>query len=242
MASKLLTTETSSEGPDVGPDVGPETRDAVIANIKSALQAYLGTNTTITLIAVSDDEYSEGRDLTQDYNHGIMTVANNTNVRVTPDIAGTNLVYHNTSTYIYARLFLCTDTNSTDTRFLFVWHVREPVGWQWYTGAPYLSVGMRTSPAVPFSRENITRQARSGLVPPIEAALATMIPEQPGQMATQFNNSIFAWTRGSNDDNFQVSKATASGAQLYWRAQETTPAVILTADVPRSGRFKFRQT
>ena len=231
MASKLPTTETSSEGNDEG----PETRAKVIGNIKSALQAYLGTSTTIIVFAVSDDEYSEG--LTQD--SGLMTAANNANIRVTPDIAGTNLVYHNTSPYIYARLFLCTDTNSTDTRFLFAWHIRDP-NWQWYIGAPYLSVGVRTSPAVPFSRENITVQARSAKVLPIEHALATMIvPDLP---ATPFKDPIFAWTKDGNDDNFEVSKATASGDQLYWRARETTPAVILTSDVSFIGRFDFTQT
>ena len=86
---------------------GPGTRDIIIPNIQSALQSYLGEDLfTITLIAVSEDEFS----LT-DYTPGQMRLLTN-RATVMPDLAGTNLVYNSGIPSIYARLFKCTENGT----------------------------------------------------------------------------------------------------------------------------------
>ena len=180
MASKLLTTETSSEGNDEG----PETRAKVIANIKSALQNYLGSNTTITVITVP------GQGPTKDCDHGVMTAANTTNI-VTPDVRRSSLAYYNTAQFSF-ELFLCNTNDSTDTRFMYLW---QEAG-KSYIGAPYLTEVTNFGHPVPVSKNEITRQVAENTVAAIESSFENMMPDVP------FRDVRFVWNRCSRQGDF----------------------------------------
>ena len=204
----------------------PITRNRVVANIQSALQSYLGDNYTIILMKVSNDEFT-----LRNLERGQMAEISTGNT-VMPDLTATRLVYESTVPF-FSRLFLCTNNNSKDTKFLYAWNVRgSNARWQWHIGSPYSSGGNGST--VQFSNENITSSRNS--VPAIVHSFANMLPGT--RTRTPFKNDMFVWTRTGPDANFDVSKATEG---LYWRAQETGPAVTLTDQVALKGRFRFNQ-
>ena len=190
---------------------------------------YLGDGATITLIKLSDDEFTQG-------DPGQMTAAN-TGDRVIPDLTATNLVYITESIApIYSRVFVCVEKDTNNARFFFAWNVRGGGGWQWFIGSPHLSGEVKNGSPVQFSAENITRQVANNSVSAIERSFASMRPGTP------FKDEMFKWTRSGGDDNFQVFKEITDVKKWYWKEQETMPVVTLTDNVAQGGRFDYTQT
>ena len=234
MASKLPTPEIRSEGVGSVTNLGPESRDSVIAIIESALQSYLGSDYTITVIDVSDDKFSQ----TRERRIGIMYSAD-TGARVMPNQTGTSLMYNTASTVpFFARLFLCTQNGTDNTRFLYAWNIQVAGEWRWFMGAPFLIRPRLRDDPVQFSSRGINSELRGPHpVKVIENTLGSM----------GFDEPMFVWTRSSTDDNnFQILNPMQEGTQQhtwYWAAQGTgtDPVVTLIGIQDLGGRFDFEQ-
>ena len=223
------------------------TRIEILDGIYQALQNYLGTDVTVTLIPL--------------YNSGVMTSANTAiTMAVTPDLFGTHLVYTSLALtpFLSLYLFLCAKNGSSEVRFVYAWNI----GAQWYIGAPYLSlIVLKPLPIlVLMSQENITKQVKGrNPVAAIQTAFESImfgipglpgLPGNPELPGIPLKNEMFAWTRSvASDDNFQVYK-TADGIgerqseiqTFYWNAGGImTLPVTLTENQAQGGRFNFIQ-
>ena len=232
MASKLPTPEIASEGVGTVTNLDTESSDPVIAIIKSALQSYLGSDYTITVIDVSNDRSS--------CRGGYMD-APVTGDRVMPNQAGTSLMYNTASRNPFVvQLLMCTLNNSTDTKFVYAWDSNGRG--RWFKGSPYLTLPVTMGEQVPFTSRDISSELSGpNPVEAIENILGNMTGSSP---PIGFNDPIYTWMRSKQDDNnFRVSKPMTQGP-WYWAAEGTgtDPPVTLTNIQGLGGRFIFEQT